>query len=73
VLTGTTSKRISRRIHSNKQRPTSLWGHVKAEVSMSALGHSETSVRGAGMVIRNGKVQTYRSKVKVSFKYEGHG
>jgi dodecin len=25
------------------------------------------------MVIRNGKVQAYRTKVKVSFKYEGHG
>jgi dodecin len=25
------------------------------------------------MVIRNGKVETYRTKVKVSFKYEGHG
>ena len=25
------------------------------------------------MVIRNGKVDAYRTKVKVSFKYEGHG
>ena len=25
------------------------------------------------MVIRNGKVQAYRTKVKISFKYEGHG
>jgi dodecin len=25
------------------------------------------------MVIRNGKVEAYRTKVKVSFKYEGHG
>ena len=25
------------------------------------------------MVIRNGKVEVYRTKVKVSFKYEGHG
>jgi flavin-binding protein dodecin len=25
------------------------------------------------MVIRNGKVELYRTKVKVSFKYEGHG
>jgi flavin-binding protein dodecin len=24
------------------------------------------------MVIRNGKVEAYRTKVKVSFKYEGH-
>jgi flavin-binding protein dodecin len=23
-------------------------------------------------VIRNGKVEAYRTKVKVSFKYEGH-
>src|SRR6476620_4949404 len=38
VLTGTT-KQENRRIHSKKQRRTSLWGHVKAEVSMSALGH----------------------------------
>ena len=25
------------------------------------------------MVIRSGKVQAYRTKVKISFKYEGHG
>jgi len=25
------------------------------------------------MVMRNGKVQAYRTKVKISFKYEGHG
>jgi flavin-binding protein dodecin len=25
------------------------------------------------MVIRDGKVELYRTKVKVSFKYEGHG
>jgi flavin-binding protein dodecin len=25
------------------------------------------------MIIRNGKVEAYRTKVKVSFKYEGHG
>jgi len=25
------------------------------------------------MTIRNGKVELYRTKVKVSFKYEGHG
>jgi len=25
------------------------------------------------MVIRNGKVEAYRTKVKVSFKYEGRG
>jgi flavin-binding protein dodecin len=25
------------------------------------------------MVIRNGKVDAFRTKVKVSFKYEGHG
>ena len=25
------------------------------------------------MVIRNGKVEAYRTKVKVSFKYERHG
>jgi flavin-binding protein dodecin len=25
------------------------------------------------MVIRNGKVEAYRTKVKVSFKYAGHG
>ena len=25
------------------------------------------------IVIRNSKVQAYRTKVKVSFKYEGHG
>ncbi len=25
------------------------------------------------MVIRNGKVELYRTKVRVSFKYEGHG
>jgi dodecin len=25
------------------------------------------------MVIRNGKVEAYRTKVKVSLKYEGHG
>jgi flavin-binding protein dodecin len=25
------------------------------------------------MVIRNGKVELYRVKLKVSFKYEGHG
>jgi hypothetical protein len=25
------------------------------------------------MIIRNGKVEAYRTKVKASFKYEGHG
>jgi hypothetical protein len=25
------------------------------------------------MVLRDGKVELYRTKVKVSFKYEGHG
>jgi flavin-binding protein dodecin len=25
------------------------------------------------MVMRNGKIELYRTKVKVSFKYEGHG
>jgi flavin-binding protein dodecin len=25
------------------------------------------------MVLRNGQVEAYRTKVKVSFKYEGHG
>jgi flavin-binding protein dodecin len=25
------------------------------------------------VVIRNGKVDAYRTKIKVSFKYEGHG
>jgi len=25
------------------------------------------------MVIHDGKVELYRTKVKVSFKYEGHG
>ena len=49
-----------------------------AKSAVEAAGHSLRELRIAevikqDMVITDGKVEAYRTKLKVSFKYEGHG
>jgi flavin-binding protein dodecin len=56
---------------------TESWGDAAKNVIEQAGEHLRglriAEVVAKDMVIRDGKVEAYRTKVKVSFKYEGHG
>jgi flavin-binding protein dodecin len=56
---------------------TKSWGEAaKAAVERAAESLRELRVAevvAQDLVITDGKVEAYRTKVKVSFKYEGHG
>jgi dodecin len=56
---------------------TESWEDAAKNVIEQAAEHLRelrvAEVLTKDMVIRNGKVEAYRTKVKVSFKYEGHG
>ncbi|MGC2408799.1 MAG: dodecin domain-containing protein [Methyloceanibacter sp.] len=56
---------------------TKSWGEAaKAAVERAAESLRELRVAEVveqDLIITDGKVEAYRTKVKVSFKYEGHG
>jgi flavin-binding protein dodecin len=56
---------------------TESWEDAAKNVIEQAAKHLRelrvAKVVDKDMVIRDGKVELYRTKVKVSFKYEGHG
>ena len=56
---------------------TESWEDAAKNVIEQAAEHLRelrvAEVVDRDMVIRDGKVELYRTKVKVSFKYEGHG
>jgi dodecin len=62
---------------SNSSAPANTWEEADKNAVEQAGEHLRelrvAEVVEKDMVIRNGKVQAYRTKVKISFKYEGHG
>ena len=56
---------------------TKSWEDAAKNVIEQAAEHLHelrvAEVVAKDLIIRNGKVEAYRTKVKVSFKYEGHG
>ena len=63
---------------SNSSAPAPRAGKTPAKNVIEQAGQYLRQLRVAevvakDMVLRDGKVEHYRTKVKVSFKYEGHG
>ncbi|MGA7371557.1 MAG: dodecin family protein [Methyloceanibacter sp.] len=53
---------------------TESWEDAAKNVIEQAGQHlRQLRVASKDMVLRDGKVELYRTKVKISFKYEGHG
>ena len=56
---------------------TKSWEDAAKNVIEQAAEHLRelrvAEVVAKDLIIRNGRVEDYRTKVKVSFKYEGHG